>query len=50
MVNAHCTQLYPRFVLQYRETVADGILSRILMEGRQNKNMTKTYMVIDRKE
>jgi hypothetical protein len=32
------------------ETVTDGILSHILMEGRQNKNMTKIYVLIDRKE
>jgi len=50
MVNAHCTQVCPRFVLQYRETVTDGILSHILVEGRQNKNMTNTYVVIGRKE
>jgi hypothetical protein len=50
MVDAHCTQACPRFVLQYRETVTDGMLSHILVEGRQNTNMTKTYVVIDRKE
>jgi len=50
MVNAYCTQVCPRFVLQYKETVTDGILSHVLVGGRQNKNMTKTYVVIDRKE
>jgi hypothetical protein len=50
MANVHFTQVCPRFVLQNRETGTDGILSRILVEGGQNKNMTKTYVVINRKE
>jgi hypothetical protein len=49
MANAHFTQVCPRFVLQNGETGTDGILSRILVEGGQNKNMTKTYVVINRK-